>query len=268
MMRDVSLPVALSGGGALGVLLAVIGLFIGNAASGGETTIATDTARSPSTSELWLGPTRLIPTALDLAEGEVTLSFQLKDVGATTPGQRPPAELAIAVPEVWTLETDRGEFPGSTANVRARTARFEVPAGFALPSVVAVRLDAWRMRVPLVHRLDLSASESGDHELDEGVAVAIRQIIEQPDGILVELGLSAVNDPFTVVAGGFGAPIGVAPSVRGLGPGWAHVGPLVDGVQLTFAGAELPEPIPLLVSTNEWVTVLGEERLDVRGLGS
>lgn len=258
------------GGAAFGAAAAALGLWLGpsgqSAASPPVVVGTAATALSPA-QPVSLGPTRLIPLSLELADREVVFSYELVDEAAPAgPSIFVNADNAIVAPETWSLSTVAGDIAGTTANVRATTARFGVPEGFTLDQVGSITLESYRIRLPIEHTLSLRWDDAAPIALDEDIAVGVRRIIAQSSSTLVQLSIEANTDSFASAGGGFGAEFEAAPRIAGIGPDWTNVGPVEGGIQLTYVGDELSDPFTLLVVSHNWTRVERPLTLGVGGL--
>lgn len=251
-----------------GALLAGGGLLAGGLAAEDDsapTTLAQVVEATPSPevrqpivapNETVLGPTVLVPTGLDVTGTELSFTYDLVD-RVPPPASDPrfaTDEVPIVAPELWTLRLEDGRtFEGETANVRARRAVFEVPEGFDVSDVDSITLERWRMRLPLRFEVDLAHNDTEERQLDEGVVVAMRQVLEQANNTLVQVTLETSHDLFSGTSGGFGQAFEAAPLISGAGQGWVQVGPIEHGVQLTHEGGDLADPVGIIVVSKEWI---------------
>ena len=202
-----------------------------------------------------LGPTVLIPGALSVEGSEVVFSYELHDIAGHSLGINAFADddVPILAPERWTLLTTAGAFPGSTANTRARTARFAIDTGFDPATIRGLRLDGYRIRLPMRHRIDIAVDDTSVIELDERTTIALRIVLPQANNTIVQFRIEDPFDGFDSSSDGFAGNFRFEPQIRGVGEGWTNVGPTETGIQLTYTGGELPNPIPLTVTTANWV---------------
>ena len=261
-MAPPRLVIGFVAGAALGAACAGLGLFLGS--THGEPpapTLAASEDGEPAggparhwvrPGEALLGPTAVLPTSLGIEDDAVVVGYELADLAPGSPGAGP--DLPVAAPERWTLFTTAGDIAGSTSSVRARTARFPLPAGYD-GSVTGARIDAWRVRMPLTHDVEVAHSDFAEHVLDEGIGITLRAILEQTNSTLVQFRVRSPIDTFTAPAASFTSSFAAQPQLSGLGPGWTNVGAIESGVQLTFVGGELPDPFRVRVRTHSWVPV-------------
>ncbi len=261
-------PVAV-GGAAFGAVAAALGLWLGPSGVASRPAEAATTvlaAVSPA-KPVSLGPTRLIPLSLELAEREVVFSYELVDEAAVSfPTIFVNPDNAVVAPETWSMSTVRGKITGTTANVRATTARFPVPEGFTLDQVGSITLESYRIRLPIEHILSLRWDDTAPISLDEDIAIGVRRVIAQTSSTLVQLTVEANTDSFASAGGGFGAEFEAAPRVTGIGPDWTNVGPVDGGVQLTYVGDELSDPFTVAVVSHNWTRVVRPLVMSAGGL--
>ncbi len=277
------LPPALNivGGLAAGAALALFGTSLagdGAAPQPGGTIPATTTtaaAIAPGDVVYWhapgeivLGPTVLVPRTFAITGGEATLAYDLVDIAPASFGIntfRDP-DVPVAAPELWTLVTTSGPVPGRTAATRARTARFQLPSDFDPETVLGVRLDRYRVRLPLIHEIQLAVNDTSEVVLDEETSVALRFLLPQAHNTIVQFTITHPFDGFDTSSDGFAGNFRYEPQVRGVGPGWSNVGPTETGIQLTYTGDELPDPMPLRITTHNWVKSPADHVIDLREL--
>ena len=258
-----------AGSAVFGAAAAGLGLWLGQPATSSDAVVATTAppvAAAPAL-PVSLGPTRLIPLSLELNDREVVFSYELVDETASAvAGIFVNPDNAVVAPETWTLATASGDIAGTTANVRATTARFQVAEGFTLDQVGSITLDSYRIRLPIEHTLSLRWSDTVPVPLDEDIAIGVRRIIVQTSSTLVQLTVEANTDSFASAGGGFGAQFEAAPRVTGLGPDWTNIGPVDGGVQLTYVGDELPDPFTVVAVSHNWTRIVRPLTIGVGGL--
>ncbi len=253
---------------ALGAASAALGLWLGSgdgAIAAPEPTATTATTQPPdrigravwvAPGETVLGPTVLVPQGFALAEGRLDFAYALHDIAPPAYGVFADDGAAIIAPEAWTLTTTGGEIAGSTVSKEARTAAFEVPDGFSLDQITGLRLDRHRIRLPVRHRLDIPLDDFADRVLQEGVTVGLDLVLPQSNNTIVRVrSHSDATDGFVLGGGAqtFVDEFADRPLIRGVGSGFTQVGFAENGVQLTYEGDVLPDPLPLLVMVRGWV---------------
>lgn len=277
-MRQPNTVVSVVLGLALGVAMAALGLWLGGrgdpvAAAPPPSTVDTTTSTAPAVEARWvapdevlLGPTALVPTGLLLGDGELELAYDLVDIAPPPIGlPGPNAAHSAAAPELWTLLTTDGNLEAMTT-AAGRTARFELPDGFDPGSITGARIDAWRIRLPVTHRLAIAHDDLGEHVLEPGTSVALRLILVQSQNTLVQFRVEHPVDGFSGGATTFSAAFEAQPFIEGRGPGWTNTGITETGAQLTYVGGELPDPIRISVNTHEWWTVTDFVAVDLTGV--
>ncbi|MEE8331802.1 MAG: hypothetical protein V3R84_08520 [Acidimicrobiia bacterium] len=252
-----------------GAAAAGLGLWLGQLATSSTPAVVTTvpTVVAAQAVPISLGPTRLIPLSLELAERELVFSYELVDEAAASfPTIFVNPDNAVVAPETWSMSTATGRIAGTTANVRATTARFPVPEGFTLDQVGSITLESYRIRLPIEHILSLRWDDTAPISLDEDIAIGVRRVIAQTSSTLVQLTVEANTDSFASAGGGFGAEFEAAPRVTGIGPDWTNVGPVDGGVQLTYVGDELSDPFTVAVVSHNWTRVERPLVMSVGGL--
>ena len=255
-----------------GAALAGLGLWLGRPADAGELTPTQpgdvgQTTAAPQPSEMIattapLGSATVIPTDLEVDGTTLVLHFELEDRAppilgyevdrSRLPGFRltPNTEFGVVAPEFWTLRTSSGdEIPGTTANIRARTARFTVPEGFDMSSVVSIHLDTYRQRVPHVVDVSFDTSKRETVKIDPQTTVTLDTILEQSNGITFRFAVEYPFDGFST-SGNVGMD---NVNMFGHGPNWVSAGPWEQGIQMTYGSTELPATIEITVDHANWV---------------
>ena len=212
----------------------------------------------------------LIADDLRIDGSEVVLDFELQSLapvadaasitrflGFQSTEQVPPTELDTVYPDDWTLVSNSGEIPGTSANPTARTARFDVGEAFSLASVEEVRLDSYALLIPIDKEFELTVGNDSA-VVAPGVTIRLLAVTEQARTIVqVEL-LSERrfnND---------------AVGISGVGPSWKSAVREAEGRprwNLTYDSATAPEVIRLRVTGSIWVTIDTETRVLI-GAGS
>jgi hypothetical protein len=222
-----------------------------------------------SPAEVAVGPAVLIPLALNVESGAASLAFELHHLMPTqdlAPGGMfvpfrgwesvDPVDITVVYPDAWTIVIDGQDVAGSVASPQARAARFDVPSGLSAEDVEAIRIDGYRLRVPIDQPFTFDRSVS-TAPAAPGVTATLVQVSEQPDStiIRVELSMDQPEDADGV-------------DVVGAGPGWlGSVREAEGGLRwnLTFAGSA-PERIELRLRGSLWLHVHEEIEIDLGGL--
>lgn len=273
-------------GAVAGAALAGFGLWLGSsddaAAVNDPPPITSTTAPAVPAAPPWVDPNEvllgssiLLPTELTLDGTELTLDFEMEDLAPPTLGgdvdfstwpafrQVPNTEFNLVAPIEWTLTTTAGEeIAGRTANVRATTARFPVPDGFALTDVAEIRLDSYRQRVPMMHDLDVRTNDLTAHVLDDTVSISLVDILEDADGTTYRFRID--HDPAAFLATGL--LVGDDALLYGRGPGWVSFGINETTVQLTHEDDTPLDTVPIRVVTNAWLEIPRPQTIPIGGL--
>lgn len=250
-----------------GAALAGLGLFLAPAGA----SVATSTTLAPATptsaesgpwwfepTETLLGPTAILLDGISFEEGQVVVRYELRDIsppalgrllgaGEINPFFAPPREDPVAVPEIWVLETTNGEYPGTSASTRVRSARFDVPENFILGTITGLRVEGYRMRMPYIAEVEVPAIEGSRVVLDNEYSFAIGGILQQRDSVIVSLDTVGPHASFTA-----GEPTPVI--IRGIGTDWVSYNQRqFEGLQLILGSGDLPDPLLLEVRSTYWV---------------
>jgi hypothetical protein len=226
--------------------------------SGGPATSTTTTAPPwVSPLEARIGPAAVVPTTLTLDGDEVRLVFDTYGLVPTGAREGFPGRELPAAPDRWTLLTTSGDVEAEAPAHTAGGITFTVPAGFTLDDVLGVRIDRYRVAVPMWYPLDIAAGDAAWHEAGPEFRVRLADVLEQRENFLV----------FVEVEG----PAGLVGemSVEGRGRDWVSASRSMIGsnrVTLDFRGAELPDPLPLVALGVEWVPVEAAIELDLSGV--
>ncbi|MGB9357874.1 MAG: hypothetical protein WCC01_04880 [Acidimicrobiia bacterium] len=220
------------------------------------TTTTAPAARFLADDELVLGQAALVPGRLEIDGGEATFAYDLVGLaplaGAEAVARFVPfqglvetdaAEIRVVFPDRWTLETSSGEYAGTTANPDASVARFDVPEDLETAEVHAVRLDGYRVRVPIDREFE--AAEGGSAvEVAPGVGIRVLRVTEQATTTIVQAELLAEN-----------LSDSASLEIEGGGPGWIASVREAEGRprwNLTFDGKAGSDPIHLVVRGALW----------------
>lgn len=257
--------------GVAGAALAAGGLALGNTGQESPTlgtvstttTLVVDVADDVTAQRVGhLGSSIVVPTAIDIEPELVVLQFGLRDIAPPEvghhddnfipPGFRavPNLNFGVTAPELWTLITRDGtEYPGTTASIRARSARFPVPEDFDPDSIAFIRVDQYRQRIPVSYPLDFDVDQRERHQLDPDTAVTLDSILEQSSGTTYRF---VVEDPFDSfsTSGNFGMDhVGLV----GAGSGWVTGGPWERGIQLTNSNTDDQGTVSIVAVTSNWI---------------
>jgi hypothetical protein len=168
-----------------------------------EAVETTTTAARPvwfDAAETVVGPAVLFPEGLSRDGNEVVFRYDLAtlaplaDVEPTWQWVSPqigiapvdPAELEPVYPVRWSLVTAGGDIAGETSNPSARAARFDVAEGFDLASIEGIRIDEYRIPVPIDVEFELSEG-SPRVEVAPGVSVSLISMVDQGEQTIVQV---------------------------------------------------------------------------------
>lgn len=256
-----------------------VGLLIARGSDTGQNTATstsvTTTATEPppahfsSPHETVLGPVAVVATDVQLDGEEVALEFEvanLAPVGDAASVTRvlgfgaieevPAAELETVYLDRWTLVTSSGDFPGTVATPEARTARFDVGAGFSVDSITEVRVESFGLLVPVDtdFALELGSEASS---VAPGMTARLLAVTEQATTIIqVEL-ISERDFNYDTVA------------LAGVGPGWKSAVREAEGRprwNLTFDLPQAPFPILLRLHGAVWMTIESGAEISLGGI--
>ena len=257
--------------GVAGAVLAAGGLALGNVgqespivgAATTTTTVAVDVADDVTAQRVGhLGSSIVVPTAIDVEPELIVLQFELHDIAPPEvghhddnffqPGFRavPNLNFGVTSPELWTLITRDGtEYPGTTASIRARSARFAVPEDFDPDSIAFIRIDQYRQRIPVKYPLEFDVDQRERFQLDPDTAVALDSIIEQSNVMTYRF---VIEDPFDSfsTSGNFGMDhVGLV----GADVGWVTGGPWERGIQLSNSHTQGQDTVSIVAVTSNWI---------------
>ncbi|MFO7700273.1 MAG: hypothetical protein R6W79_06690, partial [Acidimicrobiia bacterium] len=212
-----------------------------------------------SPTETIIGSAALVPTGLENSGSTVAISYDLVTL-APHAGVEPfptsgggsatvtdSGDLDHVYPRGWSIETERGSFPGGPANPTTRVARFDVGEGFTLGDITAVRITDAVALFPLAVPFTLSQDEPR-LEITEGVTVELLNVSDQGTSTIVQVGVSF--DPLMYDSVFIG----------GDGPGWRSAVREAEGrprFNLTWVDGEIPEDIPLVLDASLWIPLSG-----------
>ena len=229
-----------------GAFLAGVGLLLGDRAA--PVPVVADPNLPPAV--VWVRPGEsvfanavLVPESLSVEGSSLNLEYRLEPLGSS------PFGAGSAVPETWLVTTDTGdEIVGTTANPRARTARFPVPDGFTPGRVAAITLTGWRLRTPLQYDIEIHLAGTAAVLLADGTEVTVATVLRQSTDTRVRLDLDFPEDAFVGAEGG-DRPFLLA------GAGWENAGSTFGpspGVQIKYVGDGAPRTAPLVVIDAGW----------------
>ena len=157
-------------------------------------------------------------------------------------------------PVRWSLVTAGGVVAGETSNPSARAARFDVATGFQLGSIEAIRIDEYRLPVPINVEFELSSGVP-QVEVAPGVSVSLTSVVDQGEQTIVQVeivsaeGLNRENL-----------------TIEGVGPQWRSAVREAEGrprYNLAATGGEVPEPLRLRARGFVWLPVIDPIELAV-----
>lgn len=263
-----------------GASLAALGLFLApNAVAVPSPTISAPLAIDPVDGEPWwfepfetlVGPTAILLDSIDYENSEVVVRYELHDIapralgrllvaGEINPFFAPPREDPVAAPERWVLETVDGEFEGTSASTRVRSARFDVPDDFVLGTITGLRVESYRMRIPYVYEVEMPPVAGAALVLDDRYAFSIASILSQRASVIFQLEVTLAHDSFVA---GEATPV----IIRGVGPDWVSYNQRqFEGLQLTLGTPDIPDPLRLEVRSTYWVPFQASVAVDLRGV--
>ncbi len=150
--------------------------------------------------ETVVGPAVMIPEGLSREGSEVVFRYDLATLApladvepawefvSPQSGFVPadPADLDPIYPVRWSLVTAGGDIAGAASSPSARGARFEVGEDFQLDSIEAVRIDEYRIPVPIDVEFELSAG-APRVEVAPGVVVSLISVVDQGEQVIVQV---------------------------------------------------------------------------------
>ena len=220
--------------------------------------------------ETVVASTAVIPTTIEGADERVAIGYDL--VTLAPHADVPPIQFVggfgvITVienedldhiyPRTWVLETTSGaEIEGGPASSETRIARFDVPVGFSLSEIAAVRIEEAFANFAVEAPFSLSEAEP-EVEVYPGVTMQLINVSPQGDTTIVQVAID-IDDPDEAFF-----------FVLGDGPGWRSANLEAEGrrrVNLVWAGGDLPEDIPLRASGSVWSPISGSFDVSLDGL--
>lgn len=264
-------------GAAMGAVLAGVGIVL---APGDDTTVPPPgttvvTAREPTDEDgFWhdryetpLGPAVLVPERLVVDAGAAVLTYRVVGITSARRGLVFEEDLGPPVgPEVFVLQVGGTEYRAATTRIDSTEVSFDVPAGTRAADVTGLRVERYRVRVPHAEDVDLPAAPGSGFTLEEGVSISVATVLAQTETVLVNIDTARPADAFL----GARNPI---VWVTGRGPAWqstvrqsgAGIGG-TTGVQLIYRGSEIPDPLPLTVTSPRWIARDRPIDVDITGL--
>ncbi len=252
--------------GAGGVLLAASLLGDGAGSTAPESTTTTTAAIQAAAKPVWVDPTEtvvgpavIIPDSLRHEGDELVFRYRLASLApqfgfeptiVQLNPQSGPVELGAddldpIYPTSWTIVADNEEIVGVTSNARARSARFQVPEGFAMSAVEALRLDRYRIPVPI--NLEFELAEGSATEVAPGVSVSVVRVTSQGSQSILQVEINAsenVNRENLAIEGTTAAWLSAVREAEGR-----------PRYNLRYAGSELPDPLVLRARGYVWLPV-------------
>jgi hypothetical protein len=221
-----------------------------------------------SATETIIGSAALVPSSLETSGSSVAIGYDLVTlaphagveswtvfIGGSVTGTEI-GDLDHVYPRGWSIETERGTFPGGPANPTTRVARFDVEEGFLLSDITGVRITDAVALFPLTVPFTLSQDEPR-LEIAEGVTVELLNVSDQGTSTIVQVGVSF--DPLMYDSVFIG----------GDDPGWSSAVREAEGrhrFNLTWFGGGIPADIPLVMDAAAWVPLSGEFTVSLEGL--
>jgi len=208
--------------------------------------------------ETVVGPAVLLPEGLSREGNEVVFRYDLMtlvplaDIEPALQWVSPQSGFAPIDPEDmdpihpvrWSLVTAGGDIAGETSNPSARAARFEVVEGFQLDSVEAVRIDEYRLPVPVDVEFELSEG-APRVEVAPGVFVSLISLVDQGEQTIVQVEIAseyALNREHL--------------GIGGVGPQWRSAVREAEGrprYNLRLGGTERSGPVTLRARGYVWL---------------
>jgi hypothetical protein len=253
------------------VITVLAGLVAGTIAAvvlgpGGDGTASVGTTSTPSgpapTVEAWvrtgetrLGPVIFLPEAVGFEGDQIVLSYGITAlVPAEVSGMGPSVP---AAPASFTLAWSGGEIPARVVAPTSRAARFRVPTGFTLDQITAIRIDSYWIAAPARFPFEVSPSSGSWVPIAPGLKARLLQEVGQSGSWLVIVEIDSAGTPMTDLFLTAEGREWVSASRSLLAtPRWT----------LTFTGARVPDPVPLLATGIAWVEVPAGAAIDLEGL--
>ncbi|HSF84062.1 MAG TPA: hypothetical protein VLG28_00170 [Acidimicrobiia bacterium] len=213
-------------------------------------------------SEVVVGQAVLVPDALRMDGDAAVFTYRLEAI-APLQGQETgyvsqfvgdpgtaiqPETLPPVFPASWTLLTAGASYPGATTTVTSRSVRFDVPTRFSPSQATGLRIESYRVPLPISEVFVLSEAEPV-LEIAPGVSVSLIQIVDQGEQTIVQVEIVA-EDPFNREN----------LTVEGVGSVWASAVREAEGrprYNLRLALDETPENLVLRVRGMVWLAVGG-----------
>jgi hypothetical protein len=193
--------------------------------------------------EARIGPSVVFPTTLEVADGEVLVGYDVRNALATA-GDEPPS--AAAAPARWTLIGPDFEVSEEVVAPSSRAVRFPVPPGFRPDATTLLRLDAYWVAAGVEFPLTIERSSAAWYPIGQGLRARLVDALEQADNaiVIVEVdGPQALTETMTI---------------DGYGREWVSSSRSMVGSHrwtLDYRGADLPDPLPLVVRGVQWFEV-------------
>lgn len=221
--------------------------------------------------ETVIGPAAIVPGGITRAGGELEFRYELHPL-APTNGAEPvieflgfgnfrevaPEDIVPVWPVRWTLESAAGEIGYESTIASSRTVRFPVPDSFTVDQVTGLRLDSYRVRMPLDDRFTITDG-SAYEEIAPGLRIRLLRRVVQGDQTIVQVEVdSAVPDSIGLIA------------IEGYGGGWLSAVRAAEGGprwNLRYDGSDLPAEIPLVVRGSVWIEVEQPTPVELGAIG-
>jgi hypothetical protein len=245
------------GAGALAGIVVVGALWTVRPSADGAETDPTTTTTAPvwaTPLEARIGPSVVFPTALEAADGEVQVGYDVRNALATA-GDEPAS--AAAAPARWTLIGPDFEVTEEVVAPTSRAVRFPVPPGFRPDATTVLRLDAYWVAAGVEFPLTIERSSAAWYPIGPGLQARLVDALVQPDNaiVIVEVdGPQALTESMTIT---------------GYGREWVSSSRSMLGSHrwtLDYRGADLPDPLPLVVRGVQWFEVDATVTFDLEAI--
>ena len=220
--------------------------------------------------ETVIGPAVIIPDSVRLEEDEVVFRYELQSLAPrlghevtsvqvnpqSGPTPMTPDDLDPVYPTAWTMVAGGQEITGSTSNPRARSARFAVTDDFVLDAVNELRLDGYRIPVPI--NIDFVLDEDGPAEVAPGVSVAVVRVAPQGEQTILQVEILAADPTNREHL-----------TIEGTTAAWLSAVREAEGrprYNLRYAGGALPDPLVLRARGYVWLPVDTVVPIDLESL--
>lgn len=221
--------------------------------------------------ETIIGPAAIVPGGLTLDDDELEFRYELYPL-APTDGAEPvieflgfgnfrevaPDDIVPVWPVRWTLESSAGDVAYESTIASSRTVRFLVSDSFTVDQVTGIRLDSYRVRMPLDDRFTVTEGPAYE-EIAPGLRIRLLRRVVQGDQTIVQVEVdSAVPDSIGLIA------------IEGYGGGWLSAVRAAEGGprwNLRYDGSDLPAEIPLVVRGSVWIDIEQPTPVELGAIG-